>query len=134
MLPKTDNDGILMTFTEEKQPSKTYLLNQTKEVIRGTIDDIKALEQTIELILSIERYEYIIYSWNYGIETKDLIGEDYLYVCSELKRRIEEALVQDDRVNSVDSFLFEENKNKVKVTFTVHSIFGDIVKDKEADV
>lgn len=134
MLPKTDNDGILMTFTEEKQPSKTYLLNQTKEVIRGTIDDIKALEQTIELILSIERYEYIIYSWNYGVETKDLIGEDYLYVCSELKRRIEEALVQDDRINSVDSFLFEENKNKVKVTFTVHSIFGDIVKDKEADV
>lgn len=134
MLPKTDNDGILMTFTEEMQPSKTYLLNQPKEVIRGTIDDMKALEQTIDLILSIERYEYIIYSWNYGVETKDLIGEDYLYVCSELKRRIEEALVQDDRINSVDSFLFEENKNKVNVTFTVHSIFGDIVKDKEADV
>lgn len=134
MLPKTDNDGILMTFAEESQPSKTYLLNQQKEVIRGTIDDMKALEQTIDLILSIERYEYIIYSWNYGVETKDLIGEDYLYVCSELKRRIEEALVQDDRINSVDSFLFEENKNKVNVTFTVHSIFGDIVKDKEADV
>lgn len=131
MLPEVDRNLNIVT---QIQPSKTFKLNTETNVVNSTIDEIEALKQTIYLILSIERYNNLIYSWNYGVETKDLIGEDYLYVCSELKRRIAEALAQDDRINSVDSFLFEKNKNKVHSTFTVHSIFGDIETDKEVSI
>jgi len=131
MLPEIDNNLNIVT---QVQPSKTFKLNTDKNIINSYVDEIEALKQTIYLILSIERYENLIYSWNYGMETKDLIGEDYSYVCSELKRRIAEALIQDDRINSVDSFLFEKNKNKVQATFTVHSILGDIETDKEVDI
>ena len=129
MLPEVDSNLNIVT---QIQSSKTFKLNADKNIINSYVDELEALKQTIYLILSIERYENLIYSWNYGMETKDLIGEDYSYVCSELKRRIAEALTQDDRINSVDSFLFEKNKGKVHVTFTAHTIYGDT--DEEAEV
>ena len=73
----------------------------------------------------------MIYSWNYGIELLDLYGEPVSYVCPELERRIKEALVQDDRIESVDTFNFELlDKRKVLVSFIVHTVFGDVDTEK----
>lgn len=131
MLPEVN---LNIDFTIEEQSSKTYNLNTDKNVMNGTIDELEAIKQAIYLILNIERYEYLIYSWNYGFEIKDLIGEEYSYVCSELKRRIEEALTQDTRITSVDAFSFEKNKGKVHVTFTAHTIYGDAETETEVSI
>ena len=64
----------------------------------------------------------------------DLIGQPKDFVMSEVKRRITEALTQDDRINSVDGWEFESTKKALIVTFTVHSIYGDIETKKEVDV
>ena len=95
--------------------------------------EIKNYDKTKEIILR-EKYDYIIYSWNYGVETKDLFGEDITYVYPELQRRITEALTQDDRINSVDAFSYEKVKNKVTLYFTVHTKFGDVDSEKEVDI
>jgi len=97
-------------------------------------DGADAMLQTIYLILSVERYAYPIYSYNYGVELEDLIGKPKDYVMSEVKRRITEALTQDDRINSVDGWEFSTTKKSVIVTFTVHTIYGDVVATKEVDV
>lgn len=131
MLPSTNN---LADIKIVEYADTTYKLNTSKERIIGTIDKIEAVKQASYLILNTERYENIIYSWNYGLETKDLVGEDYLYVCSELKRRIPEALCQDDRINSVASFSFNKNREKVLAKFTVHTIYGDIEESKEVEI
>ena len=115
----------------ESQPSKNYKLHIEQNIIRGTCDGLEAMKQVIYKILNTERYQYIIYSWNYGIELLDLYGEPITYVLPEIQRRITEALVQDDRINSVDDFNFETiGKRTVNVTFTVHTIFGDIQEEK----
>ena len=82
------------------------------------------------MILNIERYEHLIYSWDYGIELIDLFGQPIPFVLPELKRRITEALTQDSRIQSVDAFSFETNKGKVHASFTVNTIFGDIEAEK----
>lgn len=123
MLPKF-NDDLISDFEEVVEPSKNYKMVGKNRCV-GFVDGLEAVKQAIFLILSVERYEHIIYSWNYGVEFNDLFGKPTSFVLSEIKRRIKEALVQDDRINSVDNFEFEVNKNKVYVTFTVHSIFGD---------
>lgn len=130
MIPSTNT--ILSTELEvETQPSENYKMNIPTNNISGYCDGIEAMVQVIYKILNTERYEYIIYSWDYGIELIDLIGEPVTYVCPELQRRIEEALIQDDRILSVDSFEFDTSeKRAVKVTFTVHTIFGDIESEK----
>jgi phage baseplate assembly protein W len=85
------------------------------------------MRQVIFKILNTERYDYVIYSWNYGIELSDLFGKPVMYACPEIERRVKEALTQDDRIKSVDSFEFDTTKRgAVAVKFTAHTIFGDI--------
>ena len=133
-LPQTGDDIDLMDFAIEEQPSYTYKLDIDKGRIRGMTDEADAMLQAVYLILSVERYQYPIYSFNYGVELADLIGQPKDYVMSEAKRRITEALTQDDRIESVDGWAFETTKKSVIVTFVVHTIFGDIETTKEVAV
>lgn len=130
MIPSTNT--ILSTDLEvETQPSKNYKMYIEQNIINGFCDELEAMQQVIYKILNTERYEHIIYSWDYGIELLDLYGEPVTYVCPELERRITEALVQDDRIESVDNFEFDTSeKRTVKATFTVHTIFGSVESEK----
>ena len=129
MLPAV-NDDLQKDFEIEEETSHTYKLNLDESIIAGFVDELEAVKQAIYLILNIERYEYLIYSWNYGIELNDLYGQPIPFVLPELKRRITEALVQDSRILGVDAFSFEVNRGKVHATFTVHTIFGDVEAEK----
>ena len=80
------------------------------------------------------RYRYIIFSWNYGVELQDLIGKPMDYAMVEVERRITEALTQDDRIESVDNFEFEECGKTLVATFTVHTKYGNAKIEKEVDV
>ena len=130
MIPSTNT--ILSTNLKVKtQPSKNYKMYTELNTISGVCDKLEAIHQVIYKILNTERYQYIIYSWNYGIELLDLFGEPVSFVLPELQRRITEALVQDDRINSFDNFEFDlTEKRTVKVTFTVHTIFGELEEAK----
>lgn len=129
MIPATND--ILETLEIEEQPSKNYQLFFNENTINGYVDKLEAMKQVIFKILNTERYHYLIYSWNYGIETMDLFGEPVSYVCPEIERRITEALIQDDRIKSVDSFEFDCSlKGKITVTFKVHTVYGDINEKK----
>ena len=130
MIPSTNT--ILSTTLEVKtQPSKNYKMHLDRNVVNGHCDELESMQQVIYKILNTERYQSIIYSWNYGIELDDLYGEPVTYVCPELERRITEALVQDDRIESVDNFEFDTSeKRSVKVKFTVHTIFGNVKTEK----
>ena len=129
MLPAV-NDDLQKDFEIEEETSHTYKLDLDNSTIAGYVDGLEAMKQAIYLILNIERYEYLIYSWNYGIELNDLYGQPMSFVLPELKRRVTEALVQDSRILGVDNFSFETNKGKVHATFTVHTIFGDVEAER----
>ncbi len=130
MIPSM-NTFLLTDLEVETLPSKNYKMHFEQNIINGFCDGAKAMQQVIYKILNTERYQHIIYSWNYGVELLDLYGEPVTYVCPELQRRITEALVQDDRIESVDNFKFDTSeKRTVKVTFTVHTVFGNVESEK----
>jgi len=83
------------------------------------------------LILHTERYRYLIYTPDYGSELEGLIGRDPLFVQSELKRRIREALMQDDRIEDVTNFNIRFDGDSALVRFTVVSVFGDFEAEQE---
>lgn len=117
------------------QPSKQHRMDLNTKRVSGTCDDLEAIKQTIFKILNTERYAYIIYSWNYGTELMDLYGQPVLLVCPELERRIREALLQDDRIEAVDSFEFDTSKRGVvHVAFTAHTIFGDLLEETVVNI
>ena len=128
------NEQFLQNFSETSIPSKDYSLDISNSRINGTAEDLESLKQAIYFILNTERYEYLIYSWDYGVEFTDLIGQPHSYVIPEVERRITEALTQDDRIESVTDFTFERVKNKLHVTFTVVTIFGNIESEVSVNV
>lgn len=116
-------------------PSKQHRMNLYGTRIVGICDTLEAMEQTVFKILSTERYKYIIYSWNYGIELADLFGQPTIYVCPEIERRVKEALLQDDRITDVDNFEFEfPRRGTVSTKFTVHTIFGDLDEELAVNI
>lgn len=121
-------------ITEPVYPSKTYKIVFDKDRIKGYTTELDAIIQAVYLILSTERYQYIIYSWDYGVELIDLIGKPMPYVMAEVPRRITEALTQDNRIEDVVDFEFETKGKKLYVKFTVVSNIGNIPTELEVDV
>lgn len=121
-----------LVLQERTYGSRTYQLSKTK--IEGFVDELEALKQTIYKVLATEKYEYPIYSFQYGIDWKELIGEEQAYVRAELRRMIEEALLQDDRIQEVDGFYFDFSGDTCLCTFDVLSIYGEIQMKKEVTV
>lgn len=133
MIPQTENE-LKNDFEFEELPTNTFKLNDSYNQIYGFTDGLEAMKQAIYLILNIERYEYIIFSWNYGIELADLFGEPIPFVMAELERRISEALLQDSRITSVEDFEFDSERNKVFCKFKVYTIYGEIETEKVVNV
>lgn len=128
MLPKINNS---IAKLPKNSPSLNHKMHFANENIYGKRDKLTAMEQVVYKIILTERYKHIIYSFNYGIEISDLFGEPKSYVCPELQRRITEALIQDDRIESVEDFTFDCSKNGIVHTFfTVHTIFGDLKAER----
>lgn len=118
MIPQNRID-IELTAEEAVETSRTYKIIGNR--IQGFADGIEALKQAVYKVLSTERYEYPIYSFNYGVEIESLLGKDPVYVQVELKRRIRECLLKDNRILEVDNFRFEASGDTVTCTFDVRS-------------
>lgn len=133
MIPKTQND-LDRGFTASRKQDKTFYLDREQGKFLGMTEGLDAIKQSVYLLLNTQRYQYPIYSWNYGVELQDLIGQPKEYALPEIKRCITEALLQDDRITAVDNFAFEIHGKKVHVSFLIHTIFGNIDWEVNTDV
>lgn len=105
-------------------PVKTYKLDFEKGRITGMIEGLEAIEQAILKILSTNRFAHMIYSDDYGFE--NLIGYDEVFVKGELPRRIKEAVLQDERITSIEDFSMVFEGDSVLVKFTAVTLYGDV--------
>jgi phage baseplate assembly protein W len=91
------------------------------------VEGIDAVRVWIEKTLRTARYRYPIYSFEYGCELEDLIGieipSDVLE--SEIKRVIAEAIIYDDRIESVEDFKISRSSDCLHLNFRVVTVFGD---------
>lgn len=133
MIPAVSED-FLYNFTHTAMPSRDYKLNQNEKRIIGFVDGLEAVKQAIYFMLNTERYQYLIYSWDYGVEFEDMFGKPYSYIVPEVERRVTECLRQDDRIKAVTNFIIEKNKNNVHATFLVETIYGEIESEVNLNV
>lgn len=118
MLP---NNNININSIEIiKDPNLSYKLDLTNDRVRKYVDNIESIKQAIYKILNTERYTYIAYNWQYGIELNDLFGKPKSIVKAILPNRIKEALMIDDRIEDVRDFIFKDiSKTELSITFNV---------------
>lgn len=88
----------------------------------------KALEVWIYHAIKTVRYEHEIYSWDYGTEIVNLIGQKFTkgLTESEAFRYIKEALM-------INSYILDVRKNditlegdRLKINITVDTVYGEV--------
>ena len=114
------------TSTAPTYYGRTYRIHTKLNIINGYIDDLNSVKQAVYLILNTERYKYPIYSWDYGVELMTLIGKPMDYIQADLPRRINDALLVDDRIIGTNDYKYEVNGNKLHVSFIVYTNVGDL--------
>lgn len=133
MIPETENTFI--DLENINQPSLTYGLDLTRKRITRKIDGYDAIFQAVEKILFTERYSYVIYSSQYGVELNRFIGKDYDFIISDIQRVIEESLLIDDRILGVSDFeINQTNIDSMTISFLVNSIEGEKAFNMEVNV
>jgi len=134
MIPSINAAAFIGLNEKAEQPSRTFGINVSDEVIRGYTDELEAMKQAVFKILQTERYQNLIYSGNYGVELSDLFGQPMSYVQPELERRISEALLQDERILSVEDFEFSsKKKGELLATFKVKTVFGEFSSERSVN-
>ena len=122
--------SVLKTYRDlstGRPPTKTYQLDlEGRRLGRRTCDGVEAINQAIYLILSVERFDWKIYSYDYGVELDELVGKRRGYVEADIARRLHEALMQDDRITGTRDYAFQFDRENVSVTFTADTIFGPL--------
>lgn len=133
MIPKGDRVPNI-TVQEEQQPTLTYKLDFEKGRASGRIDGLEAVRQAVFKVIQTDRFWHEIYTFDYGHELGSLIGGDVLYVQSEVSRMISEALLQDDRINSIENTTVNVVGDGLAVRFTVVSDFGSFEEEVTRNV
>jgi hypothetical protein len=133
MIPEQEID--LTNMEIENQPSLTYRLDFDRKRIGGKVDNEDAIMQMVMKILYTERYAYVIYSSNYGVELERMVGKDYDFIVSDLERTIKEALLVDDRILDVVDFeTVKTGLDTMTAKFKVISILGDANIETEVNI
>lgn len=116
-----------------EQPSLTYRLDLAKGRVIGNVNGLEAIKQAVYKILQSSRFSHEIYSFNYGHEMRPMIGQNPLYVKSEVTRLITEGLTQDDRIQGIEGLEMDVSADSMTVTFTVVSTLGEFNVTQEVN-
>lgn len=119
--------GSLEVSKQSELPSRTYKIDWEKGRVVGMTDGQEAVQQSIQKILQTKRFAHLIYSWNFGVETDQLIGKSQQVIESELRRLLSEALTQDTRITAVtDVVIVRASRQTSLIRVTVETTFGTL--------
>lgn len=121
IIPEVRNTQLEFVET----PSKTWRLDFKNNRIVKTIDGLEAVVQSVFMALQTERYQHIIFPWQYGSELETLIGTEPDYAMSESKRMVADTLCNDTRITRTRNFRYTEGV----LYFTLDTIFGSTEVD-----
>lgn len=102
-----------------------FLLNDGKTQI---VEGLEALKVWIWKALKTPRYRYLAYTWNYGQELENLVGQELTpsVAQSEGKRYLEEALTINPYITGIKDVSFTQEGAKFNADFTVVTIYGEV--------
>lgn len=120
-------EEVETTDTVEVGPSLTFNIRGKR--LGSLIDGKEAIQQFIEKAIRTARSNYLIYDDSYGSDIDYLISQSLpLSVLQiELPRIIEEALISDDRIESVSDFNMTQVNDGLYVEFTVELTNGEFI-------
>lgn len=120
-LPEENYNLRAPSFDYEEMKTK---VNSVGEIIVGNAQD--AYRFWVMKCLITERYNYLAYSSDFGVEIEEIQKANYPrdIAESEIQRTITESLEIDERTTGVENFQFDWDGDSLFITFEVDSIYG----------
>lgn len=102
-------------------------MRMTGKIVEGR----DAVEQWAQIALRTQRYEWIIYSEDFGEEYTELIGYSYSqeYLDNEVERTITECLKENPYITGIADLVVEVENEHLHITFTMLTDFGEVEMD-----
>ena len=122
MRSDTEEVGHITTYQEYEFDFNTNTF--TGKLLEGK----EALKMWIYKAILTPRYTHFIYSWDYGQDLDELIGQGYEqdYIKSEVERRITECLLVNEKITRCHGFDINLINDTLHITFTAETIFGEV--------
>lgn len=134
MIPDFDEELLDDPLDDQPLPSLTWQIDLKKGKIVGKTDGLEAIKQAVFKVFQTDRFWHDIYTFDYGHELTLLLGSSPVFVQSEATRIIQEALMSDDRVQSVENVVAETQGDQMTIRFTVVTVYGSFEQEVSKDV
>ena len=115
----------------QSQPTLTWLVDPGGTSIAGTAEGAAVMQQAVEIILNVQRFYWQIYTANFGMDYRGLIGSSPGVAASNLLRRLQEAFSVDDRILGIQNFTYTVDGDAMTASFTVQTVYGNINETAE---
>lgn len=133
LFPFDDTEEFPVTEEDaEEYVIRDFEIDFTTMTMTGRIvEGLDAIEMWVQLALRTKRYEWIIFSWDYGEEYTDLLGYSYSkeYLDSEVERMITECVTQHPYVTGIEDLTVEIENEHLHITFTLITDLGEVEID-----
>lgn len=124
----TVNDISDISDVDDK-PTKTYCIDFDKGRIKGSLNEIEAVQQYIKKALKTPRYKCLAYTNQYGSEIEAMLiaNKWSIEAIKKLLPPIIKDALSDNRIIDVYDFTFSKGTDDdcIYVKFTVDTIYGN---------
>lgn len=128
LFPFVTNEELNLSPPEVTASSiREYGLDFNNGRLTGKIvDGIEALCVWAYLALKAWRYRWVIYSWGYGNEVYNLIGNSYSeeYLRSECRRYMEECLFENEHITGIENLEVSQINDVLHIKFKMITDIG----------
>lgn len=90
------------------------------------VEGLEAVKVWVWNCLRSERYRYAIYSWQYGVEYEQYIGQIVTdeYLQNDCQTETEDALLVNPYITGIDDFEATLDGARLHISFTLNTSFG----------
>ena len=108
----------------------------TGQLTGKIVEGIEAIKVWVWLCLRTQRFRYPIYSWSYGTDMEQYIGQGLTieYLETDLKDEIEEALRVNGYITGIEDYSCIQTGSKVQIQFTVQTTLGSLKETYSLEV
>jgi hypothetical protein len=115
------------TIETDTEPAEYEMDFTTGQLTGNIVTGLEAIKTWAYLALKTPRYRHLIYSWDYGNEIEDLIGQFVTqeYLDTEIPRIITDCLVINPFIKSISDIELTFKDDKLTGNFTINTDYGE---------
>lgn len=120
-------DAAVMETVELPYPKEYGMDFETGMLTGQVVTGIEAIKVWIWCALHTQRFRYAIYSWDYGADMEQYIGQAVTqeFLDTDCHDEVEETLTISHYITGIDDFSAELTGDHLRMAFTVRTIYGD---------